>query len=91
MDSTLKVSPFKGLVLLDIGLVAGRLLGWFEGWPLAEHPELLNHKRWQEPVEGIVRELQRHGIVWGDVNVHNIAVGVNGDAWVIDFGGNCNL
>jgi RIO-like serine/threonine protein kinase len=38
-----------------------------------------------------VRELHRCGIVWGDVNVHNIFIDANGDAWVIDFGGNCNV
>jgi hypothetical protein len=94
MDRRLRVSPFKGLVLLDSGLVAGMLFEWLEGWPLAEHPELSNrsfHKRWQEQVEGIVKELHRHEIVWGDVNVHNIFIDVEGDAWVIDFGGNCNV
>jgi hypothetical protein len=94
LDSRLRVSPFKGLVVLHSGLVAGMLFGWLEGWPLAEHPELSNpsfHKRWQEQVEGIVKELHRHEIVWGDVNVHNIFIDVNGDAWVIDFGGNCNV
>ena len=94
LDSRLKVSPFKGLVLLDSGLVAGMLLRWLEGWPLAEHPELSNrsfHKRWREQVEAIVKDLHRHGIVWGDVNVHNIFIDVDDDAWVIDFGGNCNV
>lgn len=94
LDSTLRVSPFRGLVLLDSGLVAGMLFEWLEGWPLAEHPELSNpglHKRWQEQVEAIVKDLHRHGIVWGDVNVHNIFIDMDGDAWVIDFGGNCNV
>lgn len=94
LDQTLKVSPFKGLVFLDNGLVAGMLFAWLEGWPLAEHPELSNpnlHKRWREQVETIVEELHRHKIVWGDVNVHNVFIDLNGDAWVIDFGGNCNV
>ncbi|KAG9523434.1 hypothetical protein KCV07_g2568, partial [Aureobasidium melanogenum] len=94
LDRTLKVSPFKGLVLLDNNLVAGMLFEWLEGSPLAEHPELSNpifHKLWQEQVEAIVKELHRHKIVWGDVNVHNIFIDTNADAWVIDFGGNCNV
>jgi hypothetical protein len=94
LDKTLRVSPFKGLVLLDNGLVAGMLFEWLDGWPLAEHPELADvrlHERWREQVEGTVRELHRCGIVWGDVNVHNIFIDANGDAWVIDFGGNCNV
>lgn len=38
-----------------------------------------------------MKELHRHKIVWGDVNVHNIFIDANNDAWVIDFGGNCNV
>jgi hypothetical protein len=94
LDRKLRVSPFKGLVLLDSGLVAGMLFDWLEGSPLAEHPSLSDtsfHKRWQEQVEAIVKELHRCGIVWGDVNVHNIFIDGNADAWVIDFGGNCNV
>ncbi|KAM0706315.1 hypothetical protein Q7P35_005641 [Cladosporium inversicolor] len=94
LDGTLKVSPFKGMVLLDNGLVAGMLFEWLEGWPLAEHPAISNlslHKRWREQVEAIVKDLHRNEIVWGDANVHNIFVDVNADAWVIDFGGNCNV
>jgi hypothetical protein len=94
LDRTLRVSPFKGLVLLDDGLVTGMLFEWLDGWPLAEYPKLADrrlHERWREQVEGIVRELHRCGIVWGDVNVHNIFIDANGDAWVIDFGGNCNV
>jgi hypothetical protein len=94
LDRKLRVSPFKGLVLLDNGLVAGMLFEWLEGSPLAEHPSLSDpsyHKRWQEQVEGVVKELHRHEIVWGDVNVHNIFIDANADAWVTDFGGNCNV
>lgn len=94
LDRKLKVSPFKGLVLLDNRLVAGMLFEWLEGWPLAEHPELSNlsfHKLWQEQVEATVKELHRHKVVWGDVNVHNIFIDANNNAWVIDFGGNCNV
>lgn len=94
LDRTLNVSPFKGLVLLDNGLVAGIVLEWLEGWPLAEHPQLSDakfHKLWQEQVEATVNELHRNKIVWGDVNVHNIFIDANADAWVIDFGGNWNV
>lgn len=94
LDRKLRVSPFRRLVLLDNGLVAGMLFEWLEGWPLAEYPELSNlslHKLWQKQVEDIVKELHRHKIVWGDVNVHNIFIDENANAWVVDFGGNCNI
>lgn len=93
LHRTLKVSPFQGLVVLDNGLVTGMLFDWLEGSPLAEYPDLQNpksHQIWQEQVEAIVNGLHQHKIVWGDVNVHNIFIDVNADAWVIDFGGNYN-
>jgi RIO-like serine/threonine protein kinase len=49
------------------------------------------HKLWQEQVEATVKELHRQKIVWGDVNVHNIFIDTNANAWVIDFSGNCNV
>jgi hypothetical protein len=94
LDRKLRVAPFRGLVLLDNGLVAGILFEWLEGSPLAEYLDLTDqglHGRWREQVESIVKELHRHEIVWGDVNVHNIFIDANADAWVIDFGGNCNV
>ncbi|WPG98459.1 Hypothetical protein R9X50_00125000 [Acrodontium crateriforme] len=94
LNKKLKVSPFKGLVVLENSLVVGMLFEWLKGWPLAEHPELSNprfHKRWQEQVGATVNELHQHKIVWGDVNVHNIFIDANADAWVIDFGGNYNI
>jgi serine/threonine protein kinase len=45
------------------------------------------HKKWEEQVTTIVRELHSHGIVWGDVNPMNVAIDEALDAWVIDFGG----
>jgi tRNA A-37 threonylcarbamoyl transferase component Bud32 len=94
LDKTLRISPFAGFVLLDNGLVAGMVFDWLEGAPLAEQTALQNqkfHGAWKEQVEAIVRELHRHSIVWGDVNVHNIFIDSNAAAWVIDFGGNCNV
>jgi tRNA A-37 threonylcarbamoyl transferase component Bud32 len=94
LHRTLRVSPFIGLVLLDNGLVAGMVFDWLEGSSLAEQNASQNqkfHRAWKEQVEAIVHELHKHSIVWGDVNVHNIFIGSNSAAWVIDFGGNCNV
>lgn len=94
LHRSLRVSPFVGLVVLENGLVAGMLVKWLEGKPLAEQDmgQLRKYGRvWREEVEWIVRELHRHGVVWGDVNVHNIFIDADDAAWVIDFGGNCNV
>ena len=94
LHKTLRVSPFIGFVLLDNGLVTGMLFDWLEGSPLAETPQLGDqqlHKIWHDQVQATVDELHRHNIIWGDVNVRNIFIDTNDDAWVIDFGGNCNV
>jgi tRNA A-37 threonylcarbamoyl transferase component Bud32 len=94
LHKTLRVSPFAGFVVLDNGLVAGMVFDWLEGAPLAEQTASQNQKFqrvWKEQVEAIVHELHRNSIVWGDVNTHNIFIDSNCAAWVIDFGGNCNI
>ena len=52
-------------------------------------PEL--HKKWEEQVTTITRELHAHDIVWGDVNPTNVVTDEAMDAWVIDFGGMNNV
>ena len=48
------------------------------------------HQKWETQVSATLRELHRHGIVWGDVNPCNIVIDPDLNAWVIDFGGNYN-
>ncbi|KAK0645224.1 hypothetical protein DIS24_g8123 [Lasiodiplodia hormozganensis] len=38
-----------------------------------------------------VLALHKAGIVWGDVNPHNIVIDDRSAAWVVDFGGECNV
>ncbi|KAK3651479.1 hypothetical protein LTR56_005621 [Elasticomyces elasticus] len=45
---------------------------------------------WRIEVEGMVRVLHEHGLVWGDVNAGNVVIDEEGRAWVIDFGGSNN-
>lgn len=90
LDKKLRISQFRRLVLLQDGLVEGMLFDWLCGAPLAKTPRVDEprlQRRWREQVERIVAELHRRGVVWGDVNVHNIFVDEDDDAWVIDFGG----
>jgi RIO-like serine/threonine protein kinase len=55
------------------------------------HDKAELHKKWEEQVDAIVRELHAHDIVWGDVNPMNVVVDEAMDAWVIDFGGMNNI
>lgn len=49
------------------------------------------HKKWEEQVYAMVRELHAHNLVWGDVNPTNIMIDEAMDAWIIDFGGMNNV
>lgn len=44
------------------------------------------HPKWKKQVREIVGELHAVGIIWGDVNLGNIIVDYELNAWVIDFG-----
>lgn len=94
LHNTLRISPFRGFVVLENGLAAGMLFDWLESSPLAIRTKLGDetlHRKWQDQVGATVNTLHEHNIIWGDVNVHNILIDANDDAWVIDFGGNCNV
>lgn len=49
------------------------------------------HKKWEEQVYAMVRELHAHDLIWGDVNPTNIMIDEAMDAWIIDFGGMNNV
>jgi hypothetical protein len=49
------------------------------------------HKKWEDQVYAMVRELHAHDLVWGDVNPTNIMIDEGMDAWIIDFGGMNNV
>lgn len=49
------------------------------------------HKRWEEQLTAIVRELHAHDIVWGDVHPMNVVIDEAMNAWAIDFGGMNNV
>lgn len=94
LHKRLRVSPFVGLVVLGNGQVAGMVFEWLQGRLLVEQDLEAMRKFgrvWREEVEGIVRELHRCGVVWEEVNTHNIFIDGDEAAWVIDFGGNCNV
>lgn len=49
------------------------------------------HKKWEDQVYAMVRELHAHDLVWGDVNPTNIMIDERMDAWIVDFGGMNNV
>lgn len=50
-------------------------------------PSLSLRKKWATQIEHTVKELHCHGVVWGDAKPDNVAIDVDDNAWVLDFGG----
>jgi tRNA A-37 threonylcarbamoyl transferase component Bud32 len=44
-------------------------------------------QKWVDQVTGILAQLHKAGIVWGDAKPYNVLIDKNDDAWIIDFGG----
>ena len=57
--------------------------GKFEGGLPA--PSL--RRKWAAQIEQTVKELHRHGVVWGDAKPDNVVIDMDDNAWVLDFGG----
>ncbi|KAM3500115.1 hypothetical protein MY11210_009550 [Beauveria gryllotalpidicola] len=43
--------------------------------------------RWKEQIRLSLQALHGAGIIWGDAKADNVIVDLQGDAWIIDFGG----
>lgn len=78
--------------------VVGLLISWIPPAPDGPHlksqsaRQIRNsHTKWRQQVTKTVAFLHDHGVCWGDVNVCNIAIDSNLNAWVIDFGGSNNV
>ncbi|KAK4182425.1 hypothetical protein QBC35DRAFT_547765 [Podospora australis] len=46
-----------------------------------------DRSRWARQVRQSVEHLHRAGIVWGDAKPENVLIDIQGDTWLIDFGG----
>lgn len=49
--------------------------------------ELYPLEKWAVQIKGTIETLHAIGVVWGDAKPGNIIIDLNGDAWIIDFGG----
>lgn len=44
-------------------------------------------RKWAAQIEHTVKELHRHGVVWGDAKPDKVVIDTDDNAWVLDFGG----
>lgn len=100
LDPNIRIPRLEGFVVSgdNDDIVMGILMTWIGSPDMGCHlmskgfwnkEEL--HKKWETQVTATVWELHAHGIVWGDVNLMNVVIDENLDAWVIDFGGMNNI
>lgn len=95
-ERRINVPRMAGVATAEDGAtVLGVLLLWIGGaMPLAGEEMAVArvgmHGLWEEEVRGVIGALHGHGIVWGDVNHHNIVIDDRLAPWVVEFGGGCN-
>lgn len=92
-----QVPALKGFVEHpDNGVIVGLLrewvpsecdLGGFEDTPVHEMYPREMRERWAVQIRRTVESLHAIGVVWGNTKPGNIIIDLNGDAWIIDFGG----
>lgn len=99
LDLRVRVSELRGIVTTGANgdQIVGMLLTIIKSHPQGFHPleeafcgNSSLHQKWEEQVSSTLKILHENGMIWGDANPCNIAIDEEGDAWIIDFGGNNN-
>ena len=93
-NTTICTSWLDGLVQDDNGDIIGLLLSYINccGTILCcidgHNPKYSKvWQKWVNQISYTLEHLHLHHIVWGDVKVANVLIDVNGDVYLIDFGG----
>ncbi|KAJ0427138.1 hypothetical protein BJY00DRAFT_307117 [Aspergillus carlsbadensis] len=94
-DDSVYTSKLIGLVHDGNGCAVGLLLNYIDcgdGGPLdyinVVDPRYSRLKqKWYDQIEGALRELHSHGIVWGDAAATNVLIDRETNAYLVDFGG----
>lgn len=93
---TVQVPPLLGYVVHPTsGVILGLLREWIpskdslrdlkqDGFPGTDKDI---REKWAHQIKETVNHLHAIGVVWGDAKPDNIVIDLNGDAWLIDFGG----
>ncbi|KAF8864637.1 hypothetical protein BDZ45DRAFT_669409 [Acephala macrosclerotiorum] len=93
LDSDVRICRLLGVVKDDENQLIGLLLTYVEcdflTLTCAAKPDTpaSTKQKWVDQVTGILTQLHKAGIVWGDAKPDNVVIDKNGDAWIVDFGG----
>lgn len=91
LSSQIRVPKLNGLVMSPKaahihGLLLEAIVDYGSVWDRYKDPVALR-KRWYNDVAGMIAELHKADIVWGDFKPANMLVDQKDDVWLIDFGG----
>ncbi|KAL2128477.1 hypothetical protein VTI74DRAFT_9129 [Chaetomium olivicolor] len=97
LDPEIRVPEFKGLITHSNGIVGFIITKIPTKYPSLRPivtgqlegvlPALSLRRKWAAQIEHTVKELHRHGVVWGDAKPDNVVIDIDDNAWVLDFGG----
>jgi serine/threonine protein kinase len=99
-DPQLHICRLHGVVMNDIGSIAGLLLSYIDHGghdlsarvgPSKDDPPASVRIKWANELNDAITELHTAGIVWGDVKAENVLVDKDDNAWITDFGGGYTL
>ena len=92
LQDQFRTSKLTGIVVSeDFKMTVGLLVQWIPSIGELQSDEARRrdgfHAQWECQVTKTVKELHKHGIIWGDVHPGNIIIDTDMNAWIIDFGG----
>ncbi|RMY66528.1 hypothetical protein D0863_08366 [Hortaea werneckii] len=86
-----RLAGLKGIASVDApSTLVGLLTTWIDGTKLCDTDmkERQSYSgKWCNQVLATIQTLHKSGIIWGDVNAHNVLIDRGNDAWVIDLDG----
>ena len=86
-----RLAGLRGIATVDApAILVGLLTTWIDGTKLCDtdkNERQAYSEKWTEQVLETLRELHESGIIWGDVNAHNVLIDRQNDAWIIDLDG----
>ncbi|GAM87466.1 hypothetical protein ANO11243_054910 [Dothideomycetidae sp. 11243] len=87
----IRTSNIAALVYTDDRTnIIGVLIEWNDARQIGDMMKTATHDdlaRWKTQVLQSVEKLHQNEIVWGDVNLGNILIDADSNAWVVDYGG----
>ena len=93
LDPDLRICRLLGVIKDDGNRLIGLLLTYVEcdfltlACAIEPDTSASIKQKWVDQVTGILTQLHKVGIVWGDAKPDNVLIDKNDDAWIIDFGG----